>query len=157
MEYPGLVLLSSARMAVAHEVAHQWWYGIVGNDQFREPWLDESFAVYAADVFRGDHRPGCWERVSWPRRDDAITRSMGHWARGGTGRESAWRTVVYVNGSCALHDLERKIGGPAMARLLRQYVRDHWHGVATTADFQRAARAATPQDLRAFWREHRIR
>jgi hypothetical protein len=28
----------------AHEVAHQWWFHVVGNDQVRTPWLDESFA-----------------------------------------------------------------------------------------------------------------
>jgi aminopeptidase N len=28
----------------AHEVAHQWWFQQVGNDQVRTPWLDESFA-----------------------------------------------------------------------------------------------------------------
>ncbi|MDR3082014.1 MAG: M1 family metallopeptidase, partial [Streptomyces sp.] len=46
MEYPGLVLLGTTEegSAVVHEVAHQWWYGIVGNDQYRAPWLDESFA-----------------------------------------------------------------------------------------------------------------
>ena len=44
MEYPGLVLTPTFPTAVAHEIAHQWWYSIVGNDQWTEPWLDESFA-----------------------------------------------------------------------------------------------------------------
>jgi hypothetical protein len=30
----------------AHETSHQWWYGVVGNDQVREPWLDEGFARF---------------------------------------------------------------------------------------------------------------
>jgi hypothetical protein len=30
----------------AHETSHQWWYGVVGNDQLREPWLDESLARF---------------------------------------------------------------------------------------------------------------
>ncbi len=25
---------------VVHEVLHQWWYSLVGNDQVNEPWLD---------------------------------------------------------------------------------------------------------------------
>lgn len=45
---------------------------------------------------------------------------------------------------------------PAMAAPLRGYVRDHWLGVATTAEFVRAAQAATTQDLGPFWAEHRI-
>lgn len=31
-----------------HEVAHQWFYNLVGNDQLDEPWLDEALASYYA-------------------------------------------------------------------------------------------------------------
>ncbi len=31
----------------AHEVAHQWFYGLVGNDPYRDPWLDESLTNWA--------------------------------------------------------------------------------------------------------------
>ena len=31
-----------------HEVSHQWFYSIVGDDQWSEPWLDESFAEFSA-------------------------------------------------------------------------------------------------------------
>src|SRR5205085_810999 len=60
MEYPGIVFVemtpgsaygrSWAHTAalLAHELAHQWFYGIVGNNQWREPWLDESFATFAS-------------------------------------------------------------------------------------------------------------
>ena len=40
---PGLELAT----AVTHEVAHQWWYGIVGNDAFSDPWLDESLTNWS--------------------------------------------------------------------------------------------------------------
>ena len=32
---------------VAHEVGHQWFYNLVGDDQLDDPWLDESFAQFA--------------------------------------------------------------------------------------------------------------
>lgn len=35
----------------AQEVAHQWFYSLVGNDQVREPWLDESFGMYSELAF----------------------------------------------------------------------------------------------------------
>lgn len=28
----------------SHEVAHQWFYAVVGNNGYQEPWLDENFA-----------------------------------------------------------------------------------------------------------------
>ena len=36
---------------VAHEIAHQWFYAVVGNNQYREAWLDESFAAYSEQVY----------------------------------------------------------------------------------------------------------
>lgn len=51
IEYPSSILLASPEPVVLlHEVAHMWFYGMVGDDQFRDPWLDESFASYAESV-----------------------------------------------------------------------------------------------------------
>ncbi|MCZ7528418.1 MAG: M1 family aminopeptidase [Acidimicrobiia bacterium] len=35
----------------AHEVAHQWFYNMVGNDQLDEPWLDEAVTQYATYLY----------------------------------------------------------------------------------------------------------
>ncbi|WP_328942082.1 M1 family metallopeptidase [Streptomyces sp. NBC_00250] len=156
MEFPGLVLLwtEAEESGAVHEIAHQWFYGIVGNDQFAAPWLDESFAQYATLLYYREDTATCWEdQGQWPGDEAALTRSMAYYA---DGHRSEYGAVVYRRGSCALHDLERALGGPAMARMLRGYVRDHWLGVATTADFKRAAQAATAKDLGPFWTEHRI-
>ncbi|MER5486024.1 M1 family metallopeptidase [Streptomyces sp. NPDC002812] len=156
MEFPGLVLLATEPegSAVVHEIAHQWFYGIVGNDQFTSPWLDEAFAQYANLTYYGDDTTTCWEDAgAWPSDTAALTNSMGYYANG---HRSEFVRVVYHRGSCALSDLERTLGAPAMTAMLRDYVRDHWLGVSTTKDFQRAAQAATSQDLNPFWAEHRI-
>ncbi|MER0244072.1 M1 family metallopeptidase [Streptomyces sp. HSW2009] len=156
MEYPGLVLLGvdAEGSAAIHEVAHQWWYGIVGNDQYAAPWLDESFAQYANFRFLNlDMATYCEEEVYWPSEEAALTNSMAYWSA----HTNQYTSVIYTNGSCALFRLADVIGQDAMARLLKEYVRDHWHGVSTTADFKRAAQAATDQDLTAFWKEYRVR
>ena len=61
MEYPTLVMIAkdrykSARMnalesVIAHEIGHQWWYGVVGNDQIDEAWLDESLTVFSTAMY----------------------------------------------------------------------------------------------------------
>ncbi|MEV7414960.1 M1 family metallopeptidase [Streptomyces sp. NPDC089919] len=157
MEYPGFVLLWTLPEGspAAHEIAHQWFYGIVGNDEYAAPWLDESFAQYANELYYRLPTETCWKDAGiWPSDTAAITRPMGYYA---AGRRSEYVQVVYLRGSCALHDLRRTLGAPAMERMLRGYVRDHWQGVATTADFKRAAQAATTKDLGPFWTRHRIR
>ncbi len=148
MEYPGFVLLISPKSPVVHEVAHQWWYGIVGNNEYADPWLDESFATYATDVFEGNHRAGCWPGTL----PVAITRDMGYWGA----HDTSYGTFVYTYGSCMLHELERLIGTPAMERLLASYAKAHWHGVVTPADFKTAAQAASSVELAPFWRDHGI-
>ena len=56
MEYPELVLSPAWPPALAHEIAHQWWFGIVGNDEWNEPWLDEAMAEYATASLPGADR-----------------------------------------------------------------------------------------------------
>ncbi|MCP2335153.1 M1 family aminopeptidase [Actinomadura rupiterrae] len=152
MEYPGFILDLVSSTALAHELAHQWWYGIVGDDEYNSPWLDESFADYSTDLYFNDTGSGCWSNVSWASSAEKITNSMAYW----DAHSSRYSTVVYGYGKCALHDLQRLIGDNAMATLLRNYAQSHWYGVSTTAEFKAAAQAATTTDLTSFWTQHRI-
>jgi hypothetical protein len=50
IEYPTLVYIGAASIVtllVHHETAHQWFYSLVGNDQARDPWLDEALATWS--------------------------------------------------------------------------------------------------------------
>ena len=58
MEYPNIVLISDSITAqndinyvIVHEIAHQWWYGMVGNDEYNHAWLDEGLAEYSTLLF----------------------------------------------------------------------------------------------------------
>lgn len=57
MEYPGIVLISDAvedvdnNYVIVHEIAHQWWYGVVGNDEYNHAWQDEGLAEYSTLLF----------------------------------------------------------------------------------------------------------
>jgi hypothetical protein len=152
MEYPGFVLDLVSRTALTHEIGHQWWYGIVGDDEYTSPWLDEAFTAYATDLALGDSGSGCWNTVYWSSSQEAITKSMGYW----DAHSGRYSTVVYGYGSCALHELRRTIGDSAMAQLMRDYAQQHWYGVSTTAGFKAAAEAAAGRDLSTFWQQHRI-
>lgn len=58
IEYPMLSFQGSHSLTIAttHEAAHQWFYSLVGNDQARDPWLDESLATWAAGQIDGSRR-----------------------------------------------------------------------------------------------------
>ena len=68
MEYPGIIVITNelydpdGRLGIydadflqegiaAHEVAHQWFYNLVGSDPVAEPWLDEAFTQYATWLY----------------------------------------------------------------------------------------------------------
>lgn len=58
MEYPTLIMISSDienhddyMNVIVHETAHQWWYGMVGNDEYKYPWLDEALTEYSTLLF----------------------------------------------------------------------------------------------------------
>ncbi|WP_329395805.1 M1 family aminopeptidase [Streptomyces melanogenes] len=152
MEYPGFVLDLVSTTALTHEIGHQWFYGIVGDDEYTSPWLDESFTDYATDLALNKTGSGCWNSVSWASSAEKITNSMAYW----DAHSSRYSTVVYGYGKCALHDLRRVLGDTAMAKLLKDYATSHWYGVSTTAEFKAAAQAATTTDLTSFWTQHRI-
>ena len=57
MEYPTLFVAGTyfwpgkhelkPEGVTVHEFGHQFWYGLVGNNEFEEPWLDEGFVTYS--------------------------------------------------------------------------------------------------------------
>ena len=58
MEYPCLIYVSDRitdqddyKEIIVHETAHQWWYGVVGNDQVKYGWLDEGLTEYTTSLF----------------------------------------------------------------------------------------------------------
>lgn len=58
MEYPGLVYISTSvekllekKKVIVHEIAHQWWYGIVGNNEVSDAWFDEGLAEYSTLLY----------------------------------------------------------------------------------------------------------
>lgn len=58
MEYPNLVYISSDITnyddylnVIVHETAHQWWYNLVGNNEYKNPWQDESLTEFCTMLF----------------------------------------------------------------------------------------------------------
>jgi len=58
MEYPNLVMINGEieydvdyKNVIVHETAHQWWYGVVGNNEMNNPWLDEALTEFSTILF----------------------------------------------------------------------------------------------------------
>jgi aminopeptidase N len=153
MEYPGIVFVSPSIDAVAHEVAHQWWYGSVGNDEYGAPWLDESFATWS-QTLPFDPWTRC-ERYDWPSSDARVSSGVDYFRR-----HPYQYGVVYAGGGCMLANLAGRFGLDRFETILRTYALDHRNGITDGASFraaiERAARRYLPGfDARTFWRRWR--
>lgn len=67
MEYPGVVTANSIyrgtpvdedslKSMVIHEIAHQWFYGVISNDPYHDAWLDEGLANFASRLFYAQYQ-----------------------------------------------------------------------------------------------------
>ncbi len=154
MEYPGLAFVRGDRLddpdgveTVVHEVAHQWFYNAVGNDQVREPWLDEGFATYMTDVYLlGDRLDAVYaERLRTLRKGAAIgdVRAYDSW--------SAYWNGNYRKGALLLHALRGELGEDGFGRFLKAYYERFRGGVVTTESFVEAAESERGEPLDAFF------
>ena len=148
MEYDGLVFLSYGfynlydgtpkgylTAIAAHETAHQWWFGLVGNDQLKEPWLDEAMATYSERLFYENVYPEYLDwwwttRVNFYQPQGLINLPVHAYS----GYE-AYRNAVYLHGAQFLEDLRKKTGDPAFFAFLKDYVARYSQRQATADDF----------------------
>jgi hypothetical protein len=152
MEYPELVYSIPVGDVITHEVAHQWWYGLVGNNQYREPWLDEAFAQYSQERLH----PGtnfCRPRNPYAlvrpgRRHIRLDSPMALFDRAAP---AAIGEVIYLAGSCALQRLERDLGRRRMTAVLRRLQTRFRYGVMTRSDVLAAIRQVAPRYRLRRW------
>ncbi len=141
MESPELIWIPTGttdnlRYQVAHETAHQWFYGIVGSDQATEPFTDEAAADFVARSILGIHRSS---RCPTARLDEAI---YGYSAR-------CYVETIYIQGGNLLDEARRRMGSAVFWTALRGYVGANRDRIATTATLLQALDDATPLDLGA--------
>jgi len=160
MEYDGLVFLDQNYFKnyaggaeaylvtlTAHETAHQWWYGLVGNDQAMEPWLDESLATYSELLFYQRQYPG---EVDWWWNYRVNRFAPKGWVNSTIYDYDAFRpyvNAVYLRGVQFLQTLRTQLGDPVFLAFLKDYATRYRHGWVSGADFFNVLGDHTQQNL----------
>ncbi len=155
VEYPGLVVVALSiynpelqffESATAHEVGHQWFYNMVGNDQLDEPWLDEALTQWATMMYYNDvygqagydgSRQGMdsrWARVDYE--DIPIGMPVAAY------EDNEYGAIVYGRGPLFFEALRDKMGAETFDAFLRDY--------AQTFKWE----IATPEGLKALAEQH---
>jgi hypothetical protein len=145
--YPSVYLEST----VAHEVAHQWFYSTVGNDQLDEPWLDEALAQYATLLYWQDlYGPAGAEgfrsslEQRWARVNNAdIPIGMPASAYSGT----EYGAIVYGRGPLFIEAMAETMGAETFKAFLRDYYETYMWGIATANGLKVLAESHCDCDL----------
>jgi len=130
-----------------HEIAHQWWFGLVGNDQALEPWLDEMMAAYSERIFYEYNYPrfGDWW---WQYRVDYFgPAGFVDTPIYNAGSFRAYTNAVYLNGAHFVEEMRVRMGDDDFFRFLKDYAARYARGHATAYDFFAVVRANTNADL----------
>jgi hypothetical protein len=160
MEFDGLILIQSSfywlyrdpprsdlHIIVPHEVLHQWFFSLVGNNQAMEPWLDESIATYSEALFYERYFP---EDLEWWWN----TRVFSHLPAGTidtsiylTGGVPEYFNRVYRRGALFYQDLRETMGDEAFFTFLQDFAQSNRYEIVSGDDFWRTLRNHTDADL----------
>ena len=166
MEFPGVSLIGSQVYSlytqdlenlVVHEVAHQWWYNQVGNDQTRSPWLDEGLAEFSMYVYyNGRYGAPAAERLRELRWAIPVAGVVSRGADLPIGLPVVdypqdYETLVYGKGALFFAALRDELGPVQFETLLRMYLERYRWRIATPAEFRAVAEEVSGRDLRPLF------
>lgn len=137
---------------LAHELAHQWWGGAVIPKTYRDAWLSEAMATYAADLFIEREVGGDGFREMLKRHTDQALFADRHGAVDlGRRLREHYQAIVYEKGAMVLHMLRRTIGDERFMAVLSRFYRDNAGKTVTTEDFEAAVEAVAGREMDWFF------
>lgn len=173
MEYPNLVMVGQhlydmeedflLEYVVAHEVAHQWWYSLVGNNQVEEPWLDEGLTEYSTLMyFEQKYGPHIKEQilekmieVQYQNYVDLKSNKKVGILRSIDSFDTSFEysSIVYSRGALFMEELREYMGEEAFYSALKEYFENYKFKNATTRDFYNICRNSTERDMSALFKK----
>jgi len=171
IEYPGLIVIAQRfyeggqeggffEFATAHEVAHQWWYSMVGSDQVDEPWLDEALTNYstllyiedihgqrAAQSILAGYFEAPYRQVVEEGREAVVAQPVAAFSK------EDYTPIVYGKGPLFFHALRQEVGDETYFAIMREYLRQHKYKIATPESFLRVAESISGRDLDAIYKQ----
>jgi len=172
MEYPGLVLISDAVdiqsdyiNVIIHEVAHQWWYGVVGNNEYQFGWLDEGLTEYSTILFYNNnpsYNVNTKELIKnttnsfvtfvdvytkvFGNVDTTMNRKLNEY-----NNESEYVYIAYVKGMLLFDSLHELLGHDKFIKCLQTYYSDFGFKIATPDSLISSFEKASKTELNSLF------
>jgi hypothetical protein len=157
IEYPGIVVVGRTlyrdpresqffEFATVHEVSHQWWYGMVGDDQVNQPWVDESLAQYSSLIYEEEmygktagqailrnYFQNQYNRAKDAGQDMPVDLPVSAYT------DANYSAMVYSKGPLFYDAIRTKMGDAAFFKFLQTYFQRYRYQIATGADILKTA------------------
>ncbi len=167
VEYPGLLLFEQRlfnkawffESIVAHEVAHQWFYNVIGNDVQTHAWVDESFATYAQVLYREKiwgasaatiERTGFvnqYAKLQARNSDGPIEQHMREFTL------YSYNVLAYAKAALYLDAVRAQVGPEVFAQAMRDYYAAHRYKVVDGTAFVGAVQSACNCDIQPLYNQ----
>ncbi len=127
MESPGMIWITQSavprgtvKYLTVHEMAHQWFYGVVGNDQASEPFADEAMAEFLTRDLIGHRLSHCADNVL----DLAVYDYSA----------SCYYETIYVQGDTYIEQYRQRVGDSVFWDGMRRYYTDYRFKIGGTRE-----------------------
>ena len=142
-------------IVAAHEMAHQWFGDLVTTAWWNDIWLNEAFATWLESKIVNQWKPEWASEVSEVEAsqgamnlDSLISaRQIRQPIAADDDIANAFDGITYQKGAAVIKMFEHWVGEDAFRQGVRQYIKQHADGNATTADFEAAIGAAAKKNI----------
>ncbi len=173
MEYPNLVMISDTcssaseyQYVIVHEIAHQWWYGVVGNNEYSSAWQDEGLTEYSTMLFYKKntqynenfdelilnatstykHFVQVYTDINGKAVDTSMSRRLDEFAT-----EPEYVHCTYTKGVLMFNTLREMVGERKFTKALRDYYRRYSYKNASPAEMIASFEGSTGYELESFF------
>lgn len=145
--------------AAVHEVGHQWWYVTVGNNEFKEPFLDESFTSFST-AYYFDKKEGEYSskgtkaslREAYVYIDERsniepkkISSSVDNFKE-----QYEYNITIYKKGALILEDLRNRVGEDKFREIMQEYFKKFKFKNSTIQGFLQVIEEKSGKNVRDY-------
>ncbi len=153
--YSGMSAFTFLESATAHEVAHEWFFNIIMDDQIDEPWIDEGMAQFLTSLYYKDTYGSSAARSykeSWYSRWNYVGSKLmpiGLPVRDYT--EAEYGAIIYGRAPLFIQSLHDSMGDEVFSEFLHTLFLKYKWGILTTEEFRSLAEEACNCDLQEYF------
>ncbi|MEO6612766.1 MAG: M1 family metallopeptidase [Chitinophagaceae bacterium] len=154
MEYPTITVISpgsdgkAVDHTIAHEIGHNWFYGILASNEREHPWMDEGLNSYYDEIYRlgKQGHQAQWDRLLFEtnaisKTDQPIELPAERYTVLNYGAVAYYKTAEW------LRYLESQLGTASFNKAMQEYYRRWQFRHPQPEDFKKAIEESTGRNL----------